>query len=69
MGKLARWTLLLQEFEFDIYHPLGVQHTIVDYLSLLKSGEVGECLKDDFLDGQLFNIIGVKPLCDSPHTM
>ena len=30
-GKLACWTLLLQEFEFDILHQLGVQHAIDDY--------------------------------------
>ena len=33
--KLARWTLLLEEFEFDIYHWLRVQHAITDYLSRL----------------------------------
>ena len=43
-GKLARWTLLLQEFEFDILHRPGVQHAIADYLSHLYSGE------DDFPD-------------------
>ena len=32
-GKLARWTLLLEEFEFDILHWLGVQHAIADYLT------------------------------------
>ena len=31
--KLARWILLLQEFEFDILHWPGVQHAIADYLS------------------------------------
>mgnify|MGYP007067643844 CR=1 FL=1 len=35
-GKLARWTLLLQEFEFDIQHRLGTQHAIVDYLSRIE---------------------------------
>ena len=41
-GKIARWTLLLQEFEFDIFHRPGVQHAIADYLSRLESGEVGD---------------------------
>ena len=27
-SKLARWTLLLQEFEFDIVHRPGVQHAV-----------------------------------------
>ena len=29
-GKLARWMLLLQEFEFDIQHRPGTQHTVAD---------------------------------------
>ena len=35
-GKLARWTLLLQEFEFDILHRPRVQHAVADYLSRLE---------------------------------
>ena len=29
-GKLARWMLLLQEFEFDILYRPGVQHAFAD---------------------------------------
>ena len=32
IGKLARWMLLLQEFEFDILHRPGVQHEVANYL-------------------------------------
>ena len=32
-GKLARWTLLLLESEFNIIHRLGVQHEVADNLS------------------------------------
>ena len=39
-GKLARWTLLFQEFELDIIHQPGAQHAVVDYLSRLVSEEV-----------------------------
>ena len=46
--KLAHWTLLLQEFEFDILHRPGVQHAIGDYLTRLESGEEGTGVKDDF---------------------
>ena len=46
-GKLARWTLLLQEFEFDILHRPGVQHAIADYLSRLDSGEEGTGKRND----------------------
>jgi hypothetical protein len=37
-GKLARWTLLLQEYEFDIVHRPGAQHAVANYLSRLESG-------------------------------
>ena len=60
IGKLAQWTLLLQEFEFDIYHRPGVQHAIADYLSRSESGESEDGVKDDFPDGQLFRIIAVE---------
>ena len=53
-GKLARWTLLLQEFEFDILHRPSVQHVVADYLSRLESREEGTSVKDDFPDPQLF---------------
>ena len=55
-GKLARWTLLLQEFEFDILHRPGVQHVVADYLSRLESKEEGIGVKDDFSDVQLFRV-------------
>ena len=55
--KLARWTLLLQEFEFDIVHQPGVQHAVADYLSWLESGEAPTGVKDDFFDGGLLKII------------
>ena len=55
-GKLARWMLLLQEFEFEIYHRPGVLHAIADYLSRLESGEVGDRVRDELLDMQLFRV-------------
>ena len=33
IGKLVRWTLLLQAFEFNIIHRPGVQHAVAHYLS------------------------------------
>ena len=55
-GKLARWTLLLQEFEFDIVHRPGAQHAVADYLSRLESGEAPTGVKDDFPDGGVLKI-------------
>ena len=62
--KIARWTLLLQEFEFDIYHQPGVQHAVVDYLSQLESGEAGDGVRDEFPDAELFKIT-MEPATDS----
>jgi hypothetical protein len=49
-GKLARWTLLLQEYEFDIVHRLGLQHVVADHLSRLEFGEAPTGVVDDFPD-------------------
>ena len=63
-GKIARWTLLLQEFEFDIYHRPGVQHVIANYLSQLESGEVGDGVHNEFSDVELFRVT-TEPTTDS----
>ena len=55
-GKLASWTILLQEFEFDIYHRLWVQHAVADDLSRLESGEFGDGLREEFPDAELFKV-------------
>ena len=55
-GKLARWTLLLQEFEFEIFHRPGIQHAVADYLSRLESGETGDGVPDEFPDAELFRV-------------
>jgi hypothetical protein len=49
-GNLARWTLLLQEYEFDIVHWPGIRHVVADYLSRLESGEAPTGVADDFPD-------------------
>ena len=54
--KLARWTLLLQEFEFEIIHNPRVQHASPDCLSRLELGELGTRVKDDFPNTQLFRV-------------
>ena len=48
--------MLLQEFEFEIYHKLGVQHAVADYLSQLESGEAGDGVRDDLPNAQLFRV-------------
>ena len=49
-GKLVRWMLLLQEFEFKIQHRSGTQHAIANYLSRIKNGEDATGCDDDFPD-------------------
>ena len=56
-SKLAQWTLLLQEFEFNILHQPGVQHR--EYLNeefeaLAKSHTMAiEQLLEEFNDDQM----------------
>ena len=59
--------MLLQEFQFDIFHRPGVQHAVADYLSRLKSDEAGDGVRDEFTDGELFRIT-TEPATDSTVT-
>ena len=54
IDKLARWMLLLQEFEFTIQHRPGAEHAVADFLSQLDNGETGTKDEDDFPDANLF---------------
>ena len=48
--------LLLQEFDFQIHHRPGVQHTVADYLSRLESGEPAKSTYDDRPDAGIFSL-------------
>ena len=63
-GKIARWIVLLQEFEFDIYHQPRAQHKVADYLSRLEFGKAGDVVQDEFPDAELFRVTS-KPATDS----
>ena len=55
-GRIARWVLLLQEFNFDVDVRLGKKHANADFLSRL-SKEVNPTSIDDSLpDAHLFNV-------------
>ena len=54
--RLARWMLLLQEFDFVIIHTLGNQHAVADYLSRIENGEDAIGISDQLLDLDLFAI-------------
>ena len=51
--KLARWMLLLQEFDFVIQYRPGTQHTIADFLSKIDNGEMVRKEDDDFSDADI----------------
>jgi hypothetical protein len=55
-GTLGRWTLLLQEYEFDIVHRPGAQHAVADYLSRLESGEAPAEVADNFPDAGIMTV-------------
>ena len=55
-GWLARWILLLTEFEYTVQYKPGKMHLQADHLSRL-SKEVGtEEIEDEFPDGRLFTV-------------
>lgn len=55
-GRLARWSLYLQEYEFDIVHRKGTSHTNVDLLSrpILEVNASSKVL-DPYKDEKLLN--------------
>ena len=38
-GRLARWMLLLQEFDFVIIHTPGKEHAVANFFSRIETGE------------------------------
>ena len=60
-GKLARWMLLLQEFDFDIQHRSDTQHAVTDYLSRIDNGADAVDGDDDFPDGAILHIEAEDP--------
>ena len=55
-GKLARWMLLLQEFDFVIQHRPSTQHVVADFLSRLNNGEMAQRDDDDFPDVDILRV-------------
>ncbi|MCO5557014.1 hypothetical protein L7F22_010569 [Adiantum nelumboides] len=52
-GRLARWILLLQEFDYSVVHTPGKEHAIADYMSRIENGELSTEI-DEFPDAGLF---------------
>ena len=53
-GKICRWMLLFQEFDFDIVVKRGKLNAGLDHLSRVENGEEPTNIDDIFPDAQLF---------------
>lgn len=56
VGKMARWMLILQEFDFVIQHTPGNQNAISDFLSRLEEECPEQGVLDDLSDVALFSL-------------
>jgi hypothetical protein len=52
-GRICRWLLLFQEFEFEVVVKPNKHNVGPDHLSRIESGEVGGSLDDELLDTTL----------------
>lgn len=57
-GRLARWMLLLQGFDYTVIHTPGNQHAVADNLSRLEHSEETPGVSDQLPDAELFQIEG-----------
>ena len=55
-GKICRWLLLFQEFDFEIFVKLRCLHVVPDNLSRIEIGEQPTKIEDGLLDAQLFRV-------------
>ena len=64
-GKLTRWMMLLQEFDFDIQHRPRTQHVVADYLSRIENRADDD---DHFPDGAILHMEAGNPeRSNEPH--
>jgi hypothetical protein len=53
-GRIYRWLLLFQEFDFEVIVKEGKLNARPDHLSRVTNGEEPTNLEDNFPDAQLF---------------
>jgi hypothetical protein len=53
-GRICRWLLLFQEFDFEVIVKVGKLNVGLDHLSRVTNGEEPTNLGDNFLDEHLF---------------
>jgi hypothetical protein len=60
-GRVARWLLLLQEYDITILNKPGKDNVVVDFLSRLTSNENEPLVEDSFPDEHLFAVSTNSP--------
>jgi hypothetical protein len=55
-GRICRWLLLFQEFDFEVIFKLGKLNVGPDHLSWVTNGEERTRLEDNISDVQLFSV-------------
>jgi hypothetical protein len=55
-GRICRWLLLFQEFDFEVIVKLGKLNVGPDHLSRITNGEEPTNLEDNFPDAHLFSV-------------
>jgi len=55
-GRIIRWLLLLQEFDFEIVIRKGKQYFMFDHLSRVRNGEPSTRVDDELPDAVLFKV-------------
>jgi hypothetical protein len=55
-GRICRWLLLFQEFDFDVIVKPRKLNTGLDHLSRVTNGEEPTNLEENFPDAQLFSV-------------
>lgn len=55
-GRITRWVLLLQEYNYEVIVQAGKHHENTDFLSRLQGPEPSAPLSDEFPDDQLWHL-------------